>query len=197
MQKEWRGNIFHIQGTNRSNGFVVLTSSKIMHEEMEIVKKTDRILIIKLKISNVVYTFVNCYAPNTTTDKVNFLHQLQDKIQEIEADSLWVAGDFNVALEQTDNIAGLPHHEREVTTLKEMLANVDIHDVWRTSHPDKKEYAWSKPTPFTARRIDHIFCDTISLTKITNTSIEGFSHSDHKLAQVKINMNSFRRGPGY
>ncbi len=39
MQKEWRGNIFHIQGTNRSNGLVILTSSKIMHEEMEIVKK--------------------------------------------------------------------------------------------------------------------------------------------------------------
>ena len=63
-------------------------------------------------------TFVNCYAPNTATDKVNLLHQLQDEIQEIETDSVWVAGDFNVALEQTDNIAGLPHHEREVTTLK-------------------------------------------------------------------------------
>ena len=87
IQKEWRGNIFQIQGTNRSNGLVILTSSKIMHEEMEIVEKTDRILIIKLKISNVVYTFVNCYAPNTTTDKVNFLHQLQDEIQEIETDS--------------------------------------------------------------------------------------------------------------
>ena len=58
-----------------------------------------------------------------------------DGIQEIETDSLCVAGDFNVALEQTDNMAGLPHHEREVTTLKEMLAKLDIHDVWRTNHP--------------------------------------------------------------
>ncbi len=39
MQKEWRGNIFHIQGTNRSNGLVIWTSSKIMHEEMEIILK--------------------------------------------------------------------------------------------------------------------------------------------------------------
>ena len=94
-------------------------------------------------------------------------------------------------------MAGLPHHEREVTTLKEMLAKLDIHDVWRTNHPDRKEYTWSKPTPFTARIIDYIFCDTTSLTKITNSSIEGFSHSDHKLVKVQINMNSFRRGPGY
>ena len=57
-----------------------------------------------------------------------------------------------------------------------MLAKLDIHDIWRTNHPDRKEYTWSKPTPFTARRIDYIFCDTTSLTKITNTNIEGFSH---------------------
>ena len=94
-------------------------------------------------------------------------------------------------------MAGLPHHEREVTTLKEMLAKLDIHDVCRTNHPDRKEYTWSKPTPFTARIIDYIFCDTTSLTKITNSSIEDFSHSDHKLVKVQINMNSFRRGPGY
>ena len=60
-------------------------------------------------------------------------------------------------------------------------------------------HTWSKPTPFTARRIDYIFCDTTSLTKIMNTSTEGFPHSDHKLVKVKINMNikSFKGGPGY
>ena len=77
--EERRVNIFHIQGTNRSNGLVILTSSKIMHEEMELVggvgggggggggggeeKRT------KLKISNAVHIFVKCYAPNTTTTK--------------------------------------------------------------------------------------------------------------------------------
>ena len=125
------------------------------------------------------------------------MHQLQDEIQEIDTDSLSVAGDFNVAFEQTDNIAEVyPHREREVTIIKEMLSNLDIHDVWRTNHPGKKEYTWSKPTPFISRT-DCIFSDTTSLTKITNTSTEGFPHSDHKLSTVKINMNSFKRGPGY
>ena len=81
-----------------------------------------------------------------------------------------------------------------------MLANVNIHDVWRTNHPDKKEYTWFKQTPFTAKRIDYIFFDfflVTSFTKITNTSIEGFSHSDHKLVKVKIHMNSLKSGPGY
>ena len=94
---------------------------------------------------------------------MNFLQQLQDEIQETETDSLneslWTASNFNAALEQTDNIAGLPHHGRVVTTLKELLTNLDIHDIWSTNHPPKKkkkkkEYTWSKPTLFTARRMD-------------------------------------------
>ena len=115
----------------------------MMHEEMELVEeKTNRIPTIKLNISNAVHTYINCYAPNITTDIVNFLQQLQDEIQETETDSLneslWTASDFNAALEQTDNIAGLPHHGREVTTLKELLTNLDIHDIWSTNHPPKK-----------------------------------------------------------
>ena len=42
-------------------------------------------------------------------------------------------------LEKTDN------NEKEVTTLKEMLLNLDTHDVWRTNHPERK-HTWSKPT---------------------------------------------------
>ena len=83
----------------------------------------------------------------------------------METDSVWVAGDFNTTLEQADNIAGLPHHEREVATFKNTLAHLDIFDVWRANNRDIKEYTWSRPTPFTARRIDYILCDSTSLTK--------------------------------
>ena len=61
---------------------------------------------------------------------INFLHQLQEELQDIETDSLWVTGDFNIAPEEADSIAGLPHHERKVATLKDTLAHVDIFDVW-------------------------------------------------------------------
>ena len=87
MKRKWRGNIFHIQGTNRSNDLAILTGSKIIHEEMELEKtnkekrKNIYILIIKLKISNADHTFVNCYAPNNHGQS-KVLHELQDEIQE-------------------------------------------------------------------------------------------------------------------
>ena len=156
IKREWRGQVFHRHGTSRSNGLLTLIGTKLMNEETELVKETDRILIIKITINNVVHTVVNCYAPNTTIEKINFLHQLQEELQDIETDSLWVTGDFNIALEQADNKAGLPHHQREVATFKDTLAHLDIFDVWRANNRDIKGYTWSRPTPFTARRIDYI-----------------------------------------
>ena len=130
ITREWRGQVFHRHGTSRSNGLLTLIGTKLMNEETELVKETDRILIIKITINNVVHTVVNCYAPYITIDKLNFLHQLQEELQDIDTDGLWVARDFNIVLEQADNIAGLPHHERKVATLKDTLAHVDIFDVW-------------------------------------------------------------------
>ena len=77
-----------------------------MCEVMELAKtkQNKKILIIKLKITNAVHTHVNCYAPNTTMDKVNFLHQLQDTGNRNRL--LTGSHQFNVALEKTDNIAG-------------------------------------------------------------------------------------------
>ena len=118
-----------------------------MNEETELVKETDRILITKITLNNVVHTVVNCYAPNTTIEKINFLHQLQEELQDIETDSVWVAGDLNIALEQADNIAGLPHHERKVATFKDTLAHLGIFDVRRANNRDIKEYTWSRPIP--------------------------------------------------
>ena len=88
IKREWRGEVFHRHGTSRSNGLLILISTKLMNEETELVEETDRILIIKIIINNVVHTVVNCYAPYTTIEKINFLHQLQEELQDAETVSL-------------------------------------------------------------------------------------------------------------
>ena len=97
-------------------------------------KETDRTLIVKVSISDNVHTIANCYAPNSLTEKIEFLNNLQQDLQAIQADSLWLAGDFNITLCPTDNIAGRPHHRTERDTLQEMIAAPDIHDTWRAKH---------------------------------------------------------------
>ena len=60
----------------------------------------------------------------------------------------------------------------------------------------EKQYTWSRPNPFTARRLDYI-CDTYTLSKLSTSTIETFAHSDHKMVKITIKSNNFKRGPGY
>ena len=125
-------------------------------------KETNRTLIVKVSINDNIHTIVNCYAPNSSTEKIEFLNNLQQDIQAIQTDSLWLAGDFNIALCPTDNIAGRPHHRTrphhmtERDTFQKNIAALDIHDIRRAKHPYTKEYTWSRPNPFIAQRLDYI-----------------------------------------
>ena len=111
-----------------------------MYEEVKLVKEMGQIIVVQILINNTTHTVVNCYALNITAEKIQFINQLKDEVQNIETDSLWVAGNFNITLEQIDIIAGPPHPEREVTTCIEILANLDIYDIWRINHPESKDY---------------------------------------------------------
>ena len=96
-----------------------------------------------------------------------------------------------------DNTAGLPHTDKEMLSFRETMASLDLHDTWITHHPLGKQYTWSKPNPFTARKLDYIFCDTNTLSKLATSTMETFAHSDHKMVNITIKSNNFKRGPGY
>lgn len=197
IKREWGGNLFYISGTTRSNGLVTLISKKLIYDRLEIKSINNRILLIKIGIQGAVHTIVNCYAPNYTNEKIIFLEQLTNALQDNETDFTWVAGDFNIAMNKIDNVVGLPHPEKEIRHLKETIASLNLHDAWRCHHNNATEYTWSRPTPFTARRIDYIFCDAGALTNIKESEIKTCPLSDHKLVKVIMQVNRFQRGPGY
>ena len=114
-----------------------------------------------------------------------------------QTDRLWLAENFNIALCPTDNIAGHPHHKTERDILQEMIAALDIHDIWRAKHLYTKEYTWSRPNLFIARTLDYSFSDAVFLTKTVASSIETIPHADHKMVITQVNFNTFQRGPGY
>ena len=197
IKREWGGELFYMPGTANSNGLVTLLSKKIVYDIIEIKRINSRMLIIKITVQGALHTIVNCYAPKTTTEKITFLEQLTNALQDNETDYTWVTGDFNIAMNVIDNVAGLPHPAKEIHKLKETIANLNLHDAWRCQHNNKTDYTWSRPTPFTARRIDYILCDPTALTNIKESEIVPCPLSDHKLTKIIMKLNNFQRGPGY
>ena len=52
-------------------------------------------------------------------------------------------------------ISGEKHAERVVLKFSDLLSDSDLHDTWRLSHPEGKEYTWCKKNPLVALRLDY------------------------------------------
>ena len=138
VEKEWKGEVIYKEGTARSNGLMILLNHQIHSEDIEVVKRLERFIIIRLKTENVPLHIINCYSPNTTTDKIRFFETLQHDIQRIDNDNVIVVGNFNVALDNsTDKIAGQPHPAREIDAVRETIAVLNLYDSWRIK-PSRK-----------------------------------------------------------
>ena len=166
--KQWKGHFFCSTGTVHSNGLITLVNSKLAYDSAECVYNSARILIIKIVIDSITYAIIN-----------------------------FLMGDFNMIMnDDLDNLAGLPHNIQETEFFKETMQSLDLYDVWRCTHGEEKDFSWSKLAPFTARRLDYIFCDLMSLNSTKEATIESMVNSDHRMVSMILQNNKFSRGPG-
>ena len=73
----------------------------------------------------------------------------------------------------------------------------NITDVWRSFHPEEKEFTWSTNSPFIARRLDYCFISEDILASCVSCEHSIVPNSDHKAVVVELNDNDFVRGPGF
>lgn len=89
----------YYHGTSSRNGVGIILSKKWQSKIIDIVKISDRLMMIKLVIQRDVYNVVSAYAPQTgcsINDKNQFWSDFEDLIQGIPSDELvFVGADFN------------------------------------------------------------------------------------------------------
>ena len=91
-----------------------------------------------------------------------------------------------------DNIAGLPHPDKELFFFRETIVSLDLHNIWRTHHLLGKQCIWFRPNPFTARRLGYIFCDTNTLSKLTTSTKENKDDTRGSLQKLKFHTNLYK-----
>ena len=104
-------------------------------------------------------------------------------------------GDFNIIRNNTlDNIAGLPHSEKTVESFNYFINNLQLVDIWRKTHGNKKESSWSCIKPFTSRRLDYILVSLNLLQFCIHSELVNIGFSDHKAVLVSLDFSTFKRG---
>ena len=200
IEKEWSSGFHMAEGSNKSKGLLTLFSKKVTNLPLSLVFVNERCLISFFSIDDLKFSVVNIYAPCTLSEKVKFLKNVQDFITDSSSDNdsghMIVAGDFNTVLNNSlDIISGINHCSKTVDLFNTLVNNLLLTDIWRVTHPNRKEFTWSKNNPFIARRIDYLLISESLIPFCKDSDIKFYGFSDHKATTLNIDFSSFKRGP--
>jgi len=150
----WK-NTFHANGKLKKAGIAILISDKIDRDREEIERdKEGCYIMIKESIQEEDITIANIYVLNTGATQ--YIRQtLTDIKGEVDSNTIIVA-DFNTSF--------TPWTDHQNRKLNDTLDEMDLIDIFRTSHPNAEEYTFSSAHG-TFSGIDHILGHKSNLSK--------------------------------
>ena len=159
----WK-NIFHVNGKQKfdkvkqmqkiATGAAILISDRIDLKIKKITKdKEGHYIMTKGSIQGEDITIVNIYAPNREAPQ-NIRQTLTDIKGEIDSNAI-IEGDFNTQLTPMDR-SSKQKINKETQVLNDTLDETDLIDIFRTFHPNGKEYTFSSNAYGTFFRTHHV-----------------------------------------
>ena len=198
-KNEWSGEFYSVNGTSNSNGLITLFRRGSNCDNFNVFYSSYRILGISASINDETYYFINYYAPSdSNAEKVKFMNKLYHVLSLTVTDNIIIGGDFNLVLNnELDIISGKPHDRQLVKMFNNFINSFSLVDTWRLLHDRRKEFTWSRPRPFLARRLDYILLHESLSSSITLSNINYCVHSDHKKVICHFSVDLFQRGKSY
>ncbi|MCP3932452.1 MAG: endonuclease/exonuclease/phosphatase family protein, partial [Bacteroidetes bacterium] len=196
----WGGLSHFSPGTGRGKGLITLFHSKYKTNDINLVFKSDRILISSIVLDGQKLFIINVYAPCLEQEKITFLNTLYNAINsyvgvENVANSICL-GDFNIALQSLDVLKGEPHKETICREFQNLIQNVGFVDTWRSLHMEEKQFTWSKINPPCAKRLDYVFIGEAFVDFLSTSLIKSVGFSDHRMVVSVLNFSTFKYGKG-
>uniref|UniRef100_A0A3P9C723 exodeoxyribonuclease III n=1 Tax=Maylandia zebra TaxID=106582 RepID=A0A3P9C723_9CICH len=168
LKCSWVGKVFSSPGTGKSRGVSVLIHKAVSFTETKVITdKEGRFILVYGQLLDTPIISCNIYAPNA--DILAFFHNLSQYLLELEGAQIVVGGDFNQILDQ-DLDRSLPRRGTE---------NLGLNDIWRTMHPEGREYSFYSPPHNVYTRIDYFLISEALVNNSIDSSIGNIVFSDH------------------
>ena len=106
---DWGGKVLYSHGTKHSSDTFILfnPSLDVEVENHETVQK-DRLIILRAKIEEFRYIFINVYAPNDLKMHLEFFETLKLGLRKDAYKNIIIGGDLNCCLKPEDKNGGRP-----------------------------------------------------------------------------------------
>ena len=199
-KNEWGGDMFFSHGTNHSKGVCILLHPTMTCQiEYSFRNNTGRLVLITILLNSMKLSLCNIYAPNSQTEQLEFLQELNNcLIDKSEFSTLIVGGDWNCTLTKKDKTGGAIWKPTVYRNL--ILATMDafdLVDIQRLRHPRLQKYSYESKALKVKSRID-FFLVAKNLTRyVKKSEIYPSIAPDHQAIYLLLSWTSeISRGPG-
>ena len=139
--------------------------------------------MIKESIQEEDITIINIYAPNIGAPQ--YVRQILRRMKEEINSNTIIVGDFNTPLTTMDR-STKQKTNKETQTLNNTMDQLDLIDIYRTSHPKTINFTFFSSAHRTFSRIDHILGHKSSLGKFKKIEIIPVIFSDHNARRLDL-----------
>ena len=140
--------------------------------------------MIKGSIREKDITIINIYAPNIGAPQ--YIRQILTDIKgEIDSNTI-IVGDFNTSLIAM-NRSSKQKITKETQVLNDTLDEMDLHDIFRTFHPNSEKYTFFPNAHGIFSRINPVLDHKSNLMKFKKIEIISSIFSDHNTMRLDIN----------
>ncbi len=199
--RHFKGNHYHSFGTNTSRGVSILLSKNFtVNDNLTLNDDHGRILCLTVthKLSKRDFTLINVYAPNISSDRIDFLANLKTKIPM--KNNVIIGGDFNCyedfQLDRSPPLTRKSSGYQGTVQLRDITNTFDLVDIWRNLYPNQIGHTHISPQYKVCTRIDKFFISKSFVNNVKDARIIPYPQSDHDTVTCKIFCNNSVKGPG-
>ena len=146
--------------------------------------KDGHYIMIKGSIQEENTTIINIHAPNIGAPQ--YVRQMLTSMKEEINNNTIILGDFNTPLTPMDR-STKQKINKGTQTLNDTIDQLDLIDIYKTSHPKTMNFTFFSSAHGTFSRIDHILGHKSSLGKFKKTEIIPSIFSDHNAVRLDLN----------
>ena len=135
--------------------------------------------------------FINIYAPNLGSDRLQFFSKLEKVLsQQQDGDLIILGGDWNCTLDFTKDRNGEEPHAQSAAVLANVINFFNLSDVWREHNLAAQQYTWVHFSNgrISGARLDRFYTSHNMRNRVKHTAITPTSFSDHKLITIECSL---------
>lgn len=200
IRSAWGYNAWAAGCDTNKNGVAILFNNNFEYKLHNVVRdKNGQYIFMDIEMLDKRITLVNLYGPSAG-DQPAFFDTIGEKIKEFGNNYLIVGGDWNVVMDMNmdaRNYRCVLNRPRSRESIKKLILQYDLIDVWRHVYPEKRKYTWRKFNTAKQGRLDYFLLSEELLSVMNGVKIESSYRSDHSLISVVLKRGGITKGKSF